>query len=115
MTKVLGDIVKKNHDNKACEANCEANGNAFNQKPYQCTYFTGSQHYNTLLEFQELSDSDILKAAMSLKTNRTNIASFQFLLRRFEGLKADLTDGVRTKEDLDNYDIVDMEQTLGNL
>ena len=115
MTKVLGDIVNKSHDNKVCKANCDANGNAFNQAPYQCTYFTGSQHYNNLLEFQELIDSDVLEAAMSLKTNRTNIASFQFLLRRFEGLKADVTDGVRTKEDLDKYDIVDMEETLGNL
>ena len=115
MTKASGDIVNKSHDNKVCKANCDANGNAFNQAPYQCTYFTGSQHYNTLLEFQELSDSDILKNAMSLKTNRTNIASFQFLLRRFEGLKADVTDGIRTKEDLDKYDIADMEQTIENM
>ena len=115
MTRLLGDIVNKNHDNKVCKANCGANGNAFNQAPYQCTYFSGCQHYNNLLEFQELTDSDILEAAMSLKSNRTNIASFQFLLRRFEGLKADVTDGIRTKEDLDKYDIVDMEQTLGNL
>ena len=115
MTKVLDDIIMKNHDNKACKANCEANGKTFNQTPYQCHYFSGSRDYNNLLEFQELTDSDILEAAMSLKSNRTNIASFQFLLRRFEGLKADVTDGIRTKEDLDKYDIVDMEQTLGNL
>ena len=115
MVKVLDDITNKNHDNKACEANCEANGKAFNQKPYQCHYFSGSQHYSNLLEFQELIDSDILEAAMSLKTNRTNIASFQFLLRHFEGLEADVTDGVRTKEDFDKYDSVDIKQTLGNL
>ena len=111
----MGDIVNKNHDNKVCKANCDANGKAFNHAPYQCTYFSGSQHYNTLLELQEYTDSDILEAAMSLKTNRTNIASFQFLLKRFEGLKADVTDGVRTKEDLDKYDMDDMEQKLVNL
>ena len=111
----MGDIVNKNHDNKVCKANCVANGNSFNQEPYQCTYFSGSPHYNTLLELQEYSDSDILEATMSLKTKRSNNASFQFLLRRFEGLKADVIDGVRTQEDLDKYDMDNMEQKIRNL
>ena len=111
----MADIINKNHDNQACKANCDANGKTFNQAPYQCTYFNGSPHFNNLLEYREMSDSDILEAVKSLTTRRTNIAAFQFLLKCYEGLQADAKDGVRTQEDLANFNLDEMRETLGKL
>ena len=111
MTKVLDDIINKNHDDKACKANCEANGKTFNQTPYQCHYFSGSRDYNNLLELQELTDSDVLQTSMSRNTAETNLAEYLIQLKRLENWNMDIADGVRAKEDQNN----ELEANLGNL
>ena len=111
MTKVLDDIIMKNHDNKACKANCEANGKTFNQTPYQCHYFSGSRDYNNLLEFQELTDSDVLQTSMSRNTAETNLAEYLIQLKRLENWNMDIADGVRAKEDQNN----ELKANLGKL
>ena len=112
LTKVLRDIIDKTHDKKACKINCKENGKVFNQTPYQCRYFSKGLDYNSLLEYQELSYSDTVDDVTTVASNSTKdkIVEYQFQLSLLEDLKADVDDGVRAKEDLN-----ELEQNLGNL
>ena len=107
----MGDIIDKRHDRNVCKINCEENGKIFNQTPFQCHYVSKGQNYNNLLKYQKFIDSDILDdATVASKSTEDKIVEYQFQLSLLEDLKADVDDGVRAKEDLN-----ELEQNLGNL
>ena len=95
---------------KACKTNCAENGKVFNQSPFQCHYFSNDEKYNNLLKHQEFNDSDILDVKVASKSTKDKIVEYQFQLSLLEDLKADVDDGVRANEDLNN-----LEAQLGNL
>ena len=107
----MRDIIDKKHDKNVCKINCEENGKVFNQTPFQCHYVSKGQNYNNLLKYQKFIDSDILDdATVVSKSTEDKIVEYQFQLSLLEDLKADVDDGVRAKEDLN-----ELEQNLGNL
>ena len=107
----MRDIIDKKHDKNVCKINCEENGKIFNQTPFQCHYFSNDEKYNNLLKHQEFNDSDILDdVKVASKSTEDKIVEYQFQLSLLEDLKADVDDGVRAKEDLN-----ELEQNLGNL
>ena len=111
MTTILRDIIDQKHDMKACKTNCAENGKVFNQSPFQCHYFSNDEKYNNLLKHQEFNDSDILDdVKVASKSTKDKIVEYQFQLSLLGDLKADVDDGVRAKEDLN-----ELEQNLGNL
>ena len=107
----MRDIIDKKHDKNVCKINCEENGKVFNQTPFQCHYVSKGQNYNNLLKYQKFIDSDILDdATVASKSTEDKIVEYQFQLSLLEDMKADVDDGVRPKEDLN-----ELEQNLGSL
>ena len=110
MTKVLSDIKGKKHEKKACFSNCKENGKAFNQKPHQCTYHTGSQRYRDLLEYHTVPDvvaEDEFDRGIS---SNPNITKFCLQLILLEDYKEEINIGVRKEED-----IMEVENTVETL
>ena len=89
---------------KACQTNSVNNGKKFFQSPFQCHYFS-NEKYNNLLKHQEFNDSDILDdVKVASKSTKDKIVEYQFQLSLLEDLKADVDDGVRAKEDLNELE-----------
>ena len=107
----MRDIIDKKHDKNVCKINCEENGKVFNQTPFQCHYVSKGQNYTNLLKHQKFIDSNSLDdVTVASKSTEDKIVEYQFQLSLLEDLKADVDDGVRAKEDLN-----ELEQNLGNL
>ena len=98
MTKVLGDIINKRHDQEACRFNCLENGKAFNQAPHHCPYFSNDFKYANLLEHKDGKGEDLPDAA--IKSNNPKVAEYCWQLIQFEDLKDEVDIGVRNQDDL---------------
>ena len=110
MTKVLGDIINKRHDQEACRFNCLENGKAFNQAPHHCPYFSNNSMYENLLEHKDVKCDDDVDGKVSAGANNSKIAEFCLNLIILEDLKDDLIFGCRQEEDL-----ISVKSTIGTL
>ena len=97
LKRILTNIVDQKHDKDVCNINCIENGKVFNQKPYQCQYFTGSSSLTNLLEIQIIDDEDSSEAT----TKRSpNIAEYSLQMILLKEYMDEVNLGIRNQDDL---------------